>query len=47
MQYFLFADYRGVKIPAVVGIENTIGLQFHPEKSGEAGLSFLEFWGRN
>lgn len=31
------ADY-GVTIPAVVGKENVLGFQFHPEKSGDVGM---------
>ncbi|MFZ7104800.1 MAG: imidazole glycerol phosphate synthase subunit HisH [Peptococcaceae bacterium] len=34
----------GTKIPAVVGKDNIIGMQFHPEKSGRAGLKLLENW---
>ncbi|MDA1476513.1 imidazole glycerol phosphate synthase subunit HisH [Bacillus changyiensis] len=34
-------DY-GVKIPAVVGIDNVYGVQFHPEKSGPVGMSILK-----
>ncbi|MDA7025565.1 imidazole glycerol phosphate synthase subunit HisH [Bacillus sp. CLL-7-23] len=34
-------DY-GVNIPAVVGIENVYGVQFHPEKSGPVGMSILK-----
>ena len=32
-----FADY-GVTVPAVVGKDNVLGFQFHPEKSGPVGL---------
>ena len=31
-------DYLGVSFPAVVGRDNMIATQFHPEKSGAAGL---------
>ena len=34
------AEY-GVRVPAAVGRANVFGSQFHPEKSGEAGLRFL------
>ena len=36
-----WADY-GVKIPAVVSHGNIYGCQFHPEKSGNIGLSILK-----
>ncbi|MEM0963045.1 MAG: imidazole glycerol phosphate synthase subunit HisH [Bacteroidota bacterium] len=32
---------HGTAIPAVVGRHNVVGMQFHPEKSGQAGLSML------
>jgi glutamine amidotransferase len=32
------AEYGGVRFPAVVGRENLIATQFHPEKSGADGL---------
>jgi glutamine amidotransferase len=35
------ADY-GREIPAVVRSANRLGAQFHPERSGEAGASFLK-----
>lgn len=34
-------DY-GTTIPAIVKNNNIIGIQFHPEKSGEAGLKILD-----
>ncbi len=36
-----WADY-GVRVPAVVYSGNVFGCQFHPEKSGRAGLSILK-----
>lgn len=33
-------DY-GVPVPAVIERDNLIGMQFHPEKSGETGLKIL------
>ena len=35
-------DYKGLDITASVQRDNITGLQFHPEKSGEAGLRILE-----
>ena len=35
-------DYAGAAIAAVVGAGNVLGVQFHPEKSGPAGLRILE-----
>jgi glutamine amidotransferase len=32
----------GMEFAAVVGVKNIIGTQFHPEKSGPAGLSILK-----
>lgn len=34
-------DCEGVPIPAIVRRENVIGMQFHPEKSGEVGLRMI------
>lgn len=34
-------DY-GIKIPAIIAQGNIFGVQFHPEKSGEVGLSLLQ-----
>lgn len=36
-----YVDY-GAKINAIIVKENIVGLQFHPEKSGENGLQFLK-----
>ena len=35
-----YADY-GTKIPGIVQYDKYIGIQFHPEKSGEYGLAIL------
>ena len=37
--------YGEREIPAIVQRENILGVQFHPEKSGEAGLEFLTRFG--
>lgn len=34
------AEY-GVRVPAIVGKRNVFGAQFHPEKSGTAGMAIL------
>jgi len=35
-------EYGGHQIPAMIQMGNVIGCQFHPEKSGEAGLKILK-----
>jgi len=40
------AVYGGFRIPAIVGHANVLACQFHPEKSGEAGLEILAHWVR-
>ena len=37
-----YCDYGGMKVPAVVGKDNVLGCQFHPEKSGEVGKLILK-----
>lgn len=39
-----YCDY-GLKIPALVKKDNVYGAQFHPEKSGEIGLTMLRNFG--
>ena len=39
--FYLTTSYFGREIIAICGLENTIGFQFHPERSGEAGLNLL------
>ena len=36
-----FSYYGSLKIPGLVIRKNVMGVQFHPEKSGEAGLNIL------
>jgi imidazole glycerol-phosphate synthase subunit HisH len=40
----LWTDY-GTNVPAVVRKDNIIGMQFHPEKSGETGIKLLKNFG--
>jgi imidazole glycerol-phosphate synthase subunit HisH len=39
-------EYGDCKINAVLAKENIIGIQFHPEKSGESGLQILQNFAR-
>jgi glutamine amidotransferase len=36
----------GIAFPAAIGCQNLLAVQFHPEKSGPAGLRLLESFGR-
>ena len=36
------SDYYGLNIPGIVRRGNIIGVQFHPEKSGEEGIKLLK-----
>jgi glutamine amidotransferase len=40
-----FTNYEK-KIPAIISKANIFGMQFHPEKSGKAGMKLLENFGR-
>lgn len=40
--YIVATTEYGVTIPAIVQNKNVIGMQFHPEKSGEVGLKLLQ-----
>ncbi|MDX1658943.1 MAG: imidazole glycerol phosphate synthase subunit HisH [Nitriliruptorales bacterium] len=37
-------DYGGASFPSVVRVNNVLGTQFHPEKSGPIGARFLSNW---
>jgi glutamine amidotransferase len=39
-----WTTYDGDRFPAIVRMANTIGVQFHPEKSGSVGRRFLAAW---
>jgi len=41
-QCIAYSDYGGVHIPSVIQKKRIVGCQFHPEKSGEAGLKILK-----
>jgi glutamine amidotransferase len=34
-------DYNGIRVTAAITKDNLTGVQFHPEKSGEAGLNLI------
>ena len=41
-QLIATTNYAGVEIPAIVGRDNVLGCQFHPEKSGPVGRKILQ-----
>ena len=42
--YVIASSYYGMSFPSVVCKENIIGVQFHPEKSGNSGQKVLINW---
>ena len=36
--------FHSLKIPAIVGKDNFIGMQFHPEKSSKSGQKIITNW---
>ncbi|OEU78349.1 MAG: imidazole glycerol phosphate synthase, glutamine amidotransferase subunit [Desulfobacterales bacterium C00003060] len=41
-EYVVGTTGYGIEFPSVIGYKNLIAMQFHPEKSGRAGLRILE-----
>ena len=41
LESVIFTSSYGVDVPAIVRKNNIIGMQFHPEKSGEVGVKIL------
>ena len=41
-EYVFGTTYYGIEFASVIGCNNLIAVQFHPEKSGKAGLRLLE-----
>ncbi len=41
-QYIIASTDYGVEIPAIIGKDSVIGMQFHPEKSSETGKNILK-----
>lgn len=39
-----FTDYEGVRYASSVISDNLVGMQFHPEKSGQAGVEIYRQW---
>lgn len=48
-EHIIATTEYGESIPAIIGVKKTIGVQFHPEKSGKWGLllfdNFLHYYG--
>ena len=44
MDQILASTNYSQEVPAIIGKENYIGVQFHPEKSGNSGQKFIYNW---
>ncbi len=43
-ELYAYSQYGTVKVSGLVGKDNVLGTQFHPEKSGEDGLKLLKWF---
>lgn len=43
-QVVAWSTHEGDRFPAAMRVGRTVGVQFHPEKSSRAGLSFVRAW---
>ena len=46
-QWVIAETDHNIRIPAALKWGNTLGLQFHPEKSGQQGIRLLREWGES
>lgn len=43
-QLYGYSMYGDIRVPGLVGKDNVLGAQFHPEKSGREGLAILKYF---
>lgn len=43
-QLYGYSMYGDIRVPGLVGKDNILGAQFHPEKSGREGLAILKYF---
>ena len=43
--HILATSHHGVEFPAIVGCDNVVAVQFHPEKSQREGIAILRAFG--